>query len=335
MPKTGGNGQMQNRTDMGKAILVAALVMIICVTHAVAQAFPTRNVTLISPQSAGTTLDIVARLYADKLSQKLGQSFIVSNRPGAGGSIAAQAVVSADPDGHTLLIANSGHAILGALNKNLAFDTLKDFAAIAMIGDTPAIVFTIPQLGVKTLKDFVDLAKAKPGTINYGSAGVGTATHLAGAYFAYKAGIEIVHIPYKASSEGIADTLAGRVQAGFAPAAFTLSYIREGKFVPLAVSSTEAMKDPIAVPSARDANIDYIYSTWYGFLAPSKTPKPVLDILNRAIAEVSEDPEIKAKIVAQGITPRFKSLSDFDAHIKADMDRLRPVLDAINAPQKN
>ena len=172
-------------------------------------------------------MDVLARLYAERLSQRLGASFIVANRPGAGGIIAGQVVAAAAPDGYTLAVANSGHAILGALNKNLPFDPAKDFASIAMIGDTPSLVVIIPGLGVRTLKEFVDLAKANPGKINYSSAGIGTATHIAAAYFAYKAGIEMVHIPYKSGSEGIADMLAGRVEAVFAPAAFTLSLLKD------------------------------------------------------------------------------------------------------------
>ena len=318
------------------AALAAAFTIQLGIGPSLAQSqFPSRSITLISPQSAGTTLDILARLYADKLAAKLGQSVVVSNRPGAGGSIAAQAVVTSDADGYTLLVANSGHSILGTLNRSLPFDTIKDFTPIVMIGDTPSLVFVVPSLGVKTLKEFVALAKAKPGVINFGSAGVGTATHLAGAYFALKAGIELVHIPYKSSAEGIADTLAGRVPAGFAPAAFTLPYIREGKFLALAVSSAEPMREPIQVPSARSEGVDYEFSTWYGFLASSKTPKPIIETLNRAILEVSEDPELKERIIAQGITPQRKSLDAFGAHIRAEMDRLKPVLESINANAKN
>jgi tripartite-type tricarboxylate transporter receptor subunit TctC len=318
------------------AALAAAFLVQLGIGSSLAQGqFPSRSITLISPQSAGTTLDILARLYADKLAAKLGQSVVVSNRPGAGGSIAAQAVVTAEADGYTLLVANSGHSILGALNRNLPFDTIRDFTPIVMVGDTPSLVFVVPSLGVRTLREFVALAKAKPGVINFGSAGVGTATHLAGAYFAFKAGIELVHIPYKSSSEGIADTLAGRVPTGFAPAAFTLPYIREGKFIALAVSSAEPMREPIQVPSARSEGVDYEFSTWYGFLASSKTPKPIIETLNRAILEVSEDPELKERIIAQGITPQRKSLDAFGAHIRAEMDRLRPVLESINAGGKN
>ena len=204
-----------------------------------------------------------------------------------------------------------------------------------MIGDTPSLVVVIPGLGVRTLKEFVDLAKTNPGKINYSSAGIGTATHIAAAYFAYKAGIEMVHIPYKSGSDGIADMLAGRVEAVFAPAAFTLSLLKERKLLALAVSSSTALREPIEVPSARSASIDYEYSTWYGFLAPAKTPKSIIETLNRAIAEVSADPQLKARMVAQGITPNFKPPADFDSHIRSEMDRLQPVLDAIGSTGRN
>ena len=297
--------------------------------------YPTRPVTLVSPQSPGTTMDVLARLYAEKLSARFGASFVVSNRPGAGGLIAAQAVATALPDGYTLAVANSGHAILGALNKNLPFDPVRDFAGISMIGETPALVVVTPALGVRTLKDFVDLAKTKPGTINYSSAGIGSATHIAGAYFAYRAGIKMVHSPYRSGSEGIADMLAGRVEAVFAPAVFTLPMLRDGKLLALGVSSSTPLREPIEVPSARSANVDYEYSTWYGFLAPARTPTSVLEALSRAISEISEDPEFKAKLLAQGITPNAKPLAAFDAHIRDDMERLRPVLETIANMEKN
>jgi tripartite-type tricarboxylate transporter receptor subunit TctC len=324
-------------TSARLAVLLAvtgAMSSVFSVSGAQAQ-YPNRTVTLVSPQSPGTTMDVLARLYAERLSQRLNASFIVANRPGAGGIIAGQAVATAAPDGYTLAVANSGHAILGALNKNLPFDPVKDFAAISMIGDTPSLVVVIPALGVRTLKEFVDLAKAKPGKINYSSAGVGTATHIAGAYFAYKAGIEMVHIPYKSGSDGIADMLAGRVETVFAPAAFTLSLLKDGKLLALAVSSSTPLREPLEVPSARSANIDYEYSTWYGFLAPAKTPRSVIDTLNRAIAEVSADPELKAKMLAQGVTPNLKPPADFDSHIRGEMDRLQPVLDAIGSIGRN
>ena len=171
----------------------------------------------------------MARLYADKLSKQFGQQVVVTNRAGAGGMIGAQAVANAPADGYTVLFANSGHAILGAINKNLTFDPIGDFAGVFLAGEAPGIVVVPPSLGVSNLKEFVELAKSKPGTINYGSAGIGTSTHLAGAYFALKTGIDIVHVPYTVSATIIADLLGGRIQASFVPMAFVLPLLQDGR----------------------------------------------------------------------------------------------------------
>jgi tripartite-type tricarboxylate transporter receptor subunit TctC len=294
-----------------------------------AQDYPSSAITVVTPLAPGTTIDILARLYGERLSRRFGQQVVVSNRPGAGGLIAAQAVATAPADGYTLLLANSGHAILGTMNKNLPFDPVRDFAGISLIGETAAVVVVPPSLGARTLQAFVDLARAKPGAINYASAGIGTATHLAGAYFARQAGIDMVHVPYKTGSALIADLVEGRVQATFAPAAFTLAMLQDGKLLALAVSSPEPMREPVAVPTALSANIDYEYATWYGFLAPAKTPAAILRTLNRAIADLGQDTELQAKVAAQGIAPRSTGLRDFDAHIRREMDRLDPLLKSI------
>jgi len=309
--------------------MALAATLVLAMPVRAQEQYPTSAITVVTPLAPGTTIDILARLYGERLSRRFGQQIIVSNRPGAGGLIAAQAVATAPADGYTLLLVNSGHAILGTLNKNLPFDPVRDFAGISLIGETAAVVVVPPSLGTRTLRQFVDLAKAKPGTINYASAGIGTATHLAGAYFAKQAGIDMVHVPYKMGSAMIADLLEGRVQATFSPAAFTLPMLQDGRLLALAVSSNEAMRDPIAAPSALSAGIDYAYATWYGFLAPAKTPAAILQTLDRAIAEVGRDGELQAKIVAQGIAPRSIALHDFDAHIGREMERLDPLLKAI------
>jgi len=314
-------------SGIGVALLAAMLLGM----TARAQEFPSNAVTVVTPLAPGTTIDILARLYTERLSRRFSQQIVVSNRPGAGGLIAAQAVATAPADGYTLLLANSGHAILGTLNRNLPFDPVRDFAGISLIGETAAVVAVPPSLGARTLQAFVDLAGAKPRTINYGSAGIGTATHLAGAYFARQAGIEMVHVPYKTGSALIADLVESRIQATFSPAAFTLAMLQDGKLLALAVSSREAMRDPIAAPTALSANVDYEYATWYGFLAPAKTPAAVLQTLDRAIAELGRDAELRARIAAQGITPRNVGLRDFDAYIRRDMERLDPLLKSIGA----
>jgi tripartite-type tricarboxylate transporter receptor subunit TctC len=188
---------------MKLAIIGAAVTAAVLAFGAPARAqgsYPSAASTIVTPLAPGTTIDVLARLYADKLSKRFGQQVIVSNRPGAGGLIAAQAVAAAPADGYTVLLANSGHAILGTLNKNLPFDPVRDFAGVSLIGETAALVTVPPSLGLRSLQAFVDLAKAKPGTVNYASAGIGTATHLAGAYFAKQAGIQMVHVPYKTGS---------------------------------------------------------------------------------------------------------------------------------------
>jgi tripartite-type tricarboxylate transporter receptor subunit TctC len=293
--------------------------------------YPSKLITIVAPITAGTTIDILARLYADKLSKRLGQQVVVLNRPGAGGAIAGQFVANAQPDGYTLLFANSGHTVLGALNKNLPFDPIRDFAGVSLVGEAPTIVTVPPALGVSNLKAFVDLAKSKPGSINYGSAGIGTATHLAGAYFALRTGIDMVHIPYTVSATIIADLLGGRLQASFVPAAFVLPLLQDGRLQALAVSAKEPVAEPIKIPTAISQGIDYQNATWYGILAPGKTPTPVLQALNQAILEVGKDPELQAKIRAQAIEPRDVSLQQFDAHMRAEVARLDPILKGIAA----
>jgi tripartite-type tricarboxylate transporter receptor subunit TctC len=308
-----------------------AFVLVACLcgpAHAQDQ-FPNKPITIVAPITPGTAIDIMARLYADKLSKHFGQQVVVANRSGAGGMIGAQAVANAPADGYTVLFANSGHAILGAINKNLTFDPIGDFSGVLLAGEAPGIVVVPPSLGVADLKEFVALAKAKPGTINYGSAGIGTSTHLAGAYFALKTGTDLVHIPYTVSATIIADLLGGRIQASFVPLAFVLPLLQDGRLKALAVGAKEPVTSPISIPTALSQGFDYEYGTWYGMLASAKTPKPILATLHQAMAEASKDPELLGKVRAQGIEPRAIGLDGFDAYVRADMARLDPVLKTV------
>jgi tripartite-type tricarboxylate transporter receptor subunit TctC len=306
-----------------------ALALFAAASASAQERFPSRVITIVVPLTAGTTIDILARLFADNLAKRLGQQVIVANRPGAGGLIAAQAVATAPADGYTILLANSGHTILGTLNKSLPFDPVGDFAGITLVGDAPSVVTVAPSLGVRSLKEFVDLAKQKPGSINYGSAGIGTATHLAGAYFALQTGTDLVHVPYTVSSTIIADLLGGRIQATFAPAAFTLPLLQDGRLLGLAVAADAPIRAPVQIPTALAANVDYRNATWYGFLASAKTPRAVLQTLNDAVLEAGQDRELPAKVQQQGISLQGIGLADFDAHIRRDMARLDPLLKSI------
>jgi tripartite-type tricarboxylate transporter receptor subunit TctC len=295
--------------------------------------FPSRLITLVVPLTPGTAIDILARLYADKLAKLLGQQIVVMNRPGAGSVIGAQSVATATADGYTLLFTNSAHAILGFLNKNLPFDPLRDFAGVSMIGAAPAIVVVPSSLGVANLKEFIALAKSKPGELNYGSAGIGTSTHLAGAYFAAQTKINLVHVPYTVSSNIISDMLSKNIQASFDPLAFVLSFLQNGSLHALAVAADAPLTEPIKIPTAISQGVDYRYATWYGILAPAKTPKPVLKTLADAIAKASQDPELAQKITAQGINPRIIGLDAFDSYVNDDVARLAPLIKGIGDKQ--
>ncbi len=249
-------------------IALALSLSIACASALAQDPFPSRLITVVVPLTAGTTADILARLFAEGLSKRFDQRVVVSNRPGAGGLIGAQAVGMGPANGYTILLANSAHTILGALNKNLPFDPIDGFAGIYLIGEAPAVVNVAPSLGVRTLVQLIALAKARPGAINYGSAGIGTATHIAGAYFALQTGTQMVHVPYTVSSTIIADLLGGRIHATFAPEAFTLPLLQDGRLLALAVADEEPIRAPIAIPAALSAQVDYRIATWYGFLAP-------------------------------------------------------------------
>lgn len=309
------------------ATWAAALALPVCAQDQ----FPSKPINIIVPIAQATTADIIARAVADKLSQRLGQPVLVQNRPGAGGTIGAAFVAGSPPDGYTLMSINSAHSINPALYANLPFDTLRDFAGIALVADSPALVIVHPGVGARTIAELVQIAKQKPGAMNYGSAGVGSATHLAGALFVAKAGVDIVHVPYKGGSDLITDIVSGRLQMTFVPPAFLLSQIKDGRVLALGVGMKEPMREPLEIPSVRSGGVDYEYSTWYGFLAPAKVPQPVLERLAAAILQTLDDKDLLDRFRAQGLIPRRITLRDFDGYIRADMDKLAPVIKASGA----
>ena len=291
--------------------------------------YPSRVITIIAPISPGTAIDIMARLYADQLSSKYGWRVIVEDRPGAAGAVGGEYVSRAAADGYTLICANSGLTFLKYTNKDLKFDPLTSFSGVAILAEAPAVVTVAPQLGVKDLNAFVALAKAKPGTLNYGSAGVGSATHLAGAYFAHQTGIDIVHVPYTDSTAILSDLMGGRIQASFVPGAFVAPLLKEAKLRGLAVGADQPLTEPVAVPTAIAQGVNYRFATWYGLLAPAHTPKPILNALHEAISSVSKDPQLIARITGLGLIPEDRGPDAFDAAIRKQITDLAPVLDEI------
>ena len=315
---------------MSRSVLSFLAALLFASVACAQDKYPSKAVTIVVPYSSGTTTDQIARMFAPKLQDILGQPVIVQNRPGAGGTIATQSVAVAPTDGYTLLMANSTHAINPTLYTSLQYDSKRDFAGVALVAESAYLIVASPHMGVKTLKEFVARAKQKPGSINYASAGMGTSTHLAASYFSSLAGIEMVHVPYK--GDYIADLLSGRVEVSFAPTAFLLSHIKSGKLLALGVSTRDAMKTPLEVPSTREAiGVDYEYTAWFGLLAPSKVSPAILDQLSRAVRQAQEHPDIKAEFAKLGLSARSVPLAQFDAYIRADMDKLGPFVKASGA----
>jgi tripartite-type tricarboxylate transporter receptor subunit TctC len=310
-------------------VFISALV----VTAAVAQErYPSRPVRLISSGSPGTALDILSRMYAEKLSQRLGQQVVVENRGGAGGTIATQAVAKSLADGYTFLIVNNAHAINVTLYPTLPYDTLRELTGVALLADSPAIVAASPHLGVSTLKELIALGKQKPGTINFGSGGVGTSVHIVSEYFASQAGIQLVHVPYKAMGELNSDLMSGRIQLTLGPVVFHLPHIRAGRHVALAVTSSERVPVLPDVPTVSEAGVPgFEYGTWYGLIAPAQTPRPVLELLVREIQLANEQPDVREKMAAQGLLPRRLAIEEFDAFIRAEIDKLGRIVKASGA----
>ena len=311
-----------------KFVLMLAWSAMICTTVVAQDDYPSRSIKIIVPTTPGTGQDVIARLYADELRKIWGQAVVVENRQGAGGTIATRAVASAPPDGYTLLMVNSQHAISPAVYDNLPYDTVRDFSGLALVGEAPSLVVVSNDCGARTLAEFIALAKKSPGAIHYGSAGVGAATHLAGAYFANRAGIDLAHIPYKNSSDLISDIVTDRIQAVFVPAPFMLPQIQAGKVRALAVTSRQASHDPVEVPSVSQAAgiPNYEFVTWFGFVASSKVPLAIREKLARSIDSIGKNSVVLERFKQQGIVPRSVVLKDFDAYIKADIDKLAPIV---------
>jgi tripartite-type tricarboxylate transporter receptor subunit TctC len=311
----------------------ASLSILLAAGTALAQErYPSRAIQLIIPAATATTSDVLSRFLADRMAKRMGQQVLVQNRPGAGGTIAAASVTKAPADGYTIMMVNLQHSLNPLLYDNLQFDTLKDFAGILQFGDAPSLVVVHPSLGVKNLAEFIALAKQKPGQINYGSAGIGTTTHLGAAYLAYRAGIDLLHVPYK-GPEIRTDLLAGRINLVVTPVPYLLGPIKEGRMLALAVTSRTPLHSPVEAPTVESATglKDFAFSTYYGFVAATQTPKPILEQLAREIKAIVEEPEMTQWLNGQAIFPQIRMLSEFDAYIKAEMDRMAPVVKATGA----
>jgi tripartite-type tricarboxylate transporter receptor subunit TctC len=270
---------------------------------ALAQAYPARPVRIIAAFAAGGGVDITARLIGQWLSERLGQSFVIENRPGAGGNIGTEAVVNAPPDGYTLLLATVPNAVNAALYDKLNFDFIRDVAPVAGIIRVPMVVLLHPSVAVKTVPEFIAYAKANPGKVNVASAGTGSAPHMAAELFNFMAGVSMVHVPYRGQGPAISDLLGGQLQVMFATTPGITDFIRSGRLRALAVTTAARAEVLPELPTVGDFVPGYEASQWYGMGAPRNTPAEIIDKLNREINAGLVDPKMKARLTEIGGEP--------------------------------
>jgi tripartite-type tricarboxylate transporter receptor subunit TctC len=295
-----------------------------------AQTYPTRPVRIIVGFAAGGGVDIIACLMGRWLSERLGQPFVIENRPGAGTNIATEAVVNAPPDGYTLLLANLANAINATLYEKLNFNFIRDIAPVAGIMRVPHIMVVNPSVPAKTIPEFIAYTKANPGKINMASGGVGGPSHVSGELFNMMAGVNMIHVPYRGVAPALTDLLGGQMQVTFASMPSSIEYIRAGKVRALAVTTatrSEALPD---IPTVTDFVPGYEASAWYGIGAPRNTPVEVIDKLNREINAGLADPKMKSRLADLGGTVLAGSPADFGKLIADETEKWGNVIRALN-----
>ncbi len=302
----------------------AAAVPIVTRTAA-AQAYPSRPVRWIVGFAPGGGNDLVARLLGQRLSERLGQPFVIENRPGAAGNLAADAVVHARPDGHTLLLVSSNNATNAAVYDNLGFDFLRDIAPVAGIGRTPLVMAVNPAVPAKTVAEFIAYAKANPGKVNMGSAGTGGIGHLAGEEFKMMAGVDMTHVPYRGNGPALTGLLGGEVQVLFPSLASGLEFVSTGKLRALAVASAQRAEKLPALPTVAESVPGFEASTWYGVGAPRGTPATIIDRLYAEIDAVLAEPAMVARFAELGDVPRPMTPAAFGQYVAGETEKWRKV----------
>ncbi|MBV0882040.1 tripartite tricarboxylate transporter substrate binding protein [Noviherbaspirillum sp. L7-7A] len=322
-----------------KAVHYAGLACIAGLMHvsaaAQAPAYPTKPIRVVVPFTAGSTTDIIARAITDKLSASLGQQVVVDNRGGAGGTIGAAAVAHAAPDGYTLLIHSSSHTVSPSTFAKLPYDTLRDFAGVTPIATLPNVLVVSPTKNLRSVKELVDAAKAKPGTLNFASAGQGSATHLNAEKFKVQAGINTTHIPFKGSPEAVNEVLAGRVEYYFSPIAPVLPQIREGRLLALAVGSPQRSSALPDIPTTAEAGVpNSEFNFWIGMMAPAKTPREIVARLHAEVQKALASDDVKERFAKLGAEVWTLPPEQFDRYIQEEVNaNSKLVKDAGIAPQ--
>jgi len=314
-----------------KVVIAAAAAAALCsvAPAALAQAasYPGKPIRMIVPFTPGSATDVMGRLVGAQLTAAWGQPVIVENKPGAGGSMGIRETARAEPDGYTVVIVSSGHAVNHVLYKDLGYDTLKDFAGVALLGSLPSVLIVPPSLGVKTVKELVEAAKAKPGEFNYATAGVGSGAHVSIEKFNVATGIKAVHVPLKGTPPILTETMAGRVQYAYVPAVSGMGIIKDGKVTPLAVSTRKRIDALPNVPTIAEAGYPDAENTfWVAMLAPAKTPRDIVAKLNAEVNRALQAPEMKERLAKLGTESMAMTPEEFDRFVASEYRELGDVM---------
>jgi tripartite-type tricarboxylate transporter receptor subunit TctC len=317
------------------ALILACFAVMPVSDIASAQDWPTRTVTFVVPLGAGSASDIMARVVADQMSRQLKSTFLVENRPGAGGTVGAAAVARAAPDGYTVL-AYGALSTANALYSKLAYDTLNDFVPVVAFGIQPLVIVSSPDKGYKTLADLIAAGKAKPGSLNYSSAGAGTASHFAGERLRVSAGIQAQHVTFKGAAEAVTEVVAGRIDFSPQLPATTVPLINDGKLVALAVSAHKRTATLPNVPTTIEAGLsaESIYPFYSGLFVPAKTPRAIVDKMHAEAVKAIQAPEVQARFAKLGVEPLPMTVDQFAKYFRDDVAATLDLVKAANIPRQ-
>jgi tripartite-type tricarboxylate transporter receptor subunit TctC len=311
------------------ALVLLCAALFAAGTPAGAQQYPSRPIRLIVPQSAGGSTDLIARLLAQKMSDTLGQTIVVDNRPGAGSVNGTETAAQAAPDGYTLLTVAASFTITPALHSKLPFDSVRDFAPISQVATLPHILIVHPSVPIKSVKDLITLAKAKPGELNVATSGIATSTHLAAELFMHLTDTKMVTVPYKGGSPSMTAMLAGQCQVNFAAMSTAIPHVRAGKVRAIAISSAKRSVAAPEYPTIAEGGVPgYEHSSWVGLLAPGKTPRAIVGRLNAEAIKAAEAPDTKPYLLKFGMEPVGSTSAEFASLIKTEIAKWQKVIKA-------
>jgi tripartite-type tricarboxylate transporter receptor subunit TctC len=307
-------------------VLLCALVIAAASGAAWSQAYPSKPVRVIIVFPPGGSNDIVGRIVFQKMSEQVGQQFVIDNRGGAGGTIGSEVVAKSPPDGYTLMVQSATHVANAHLYKKLPYDVLKDFIGVSTLARQVAMLVVHPSLPVRTTKDFISLARSRPGQIVYGSAGNGTLVHLTMALLASMSNLKMVHVPYKGGGPAGTALVAGETQAMIATIGSVYNHVKSGRLRPIAVTSDSRTKQFPEVPAIAETVPGYEFTAWVGSFAPAGTPKAVIDKLNSDLKRALDDPDVSAKLSSQTLDPMHMTPEEFARRLKSDYDKYDKVV---------